>query len=167
MRVGGVEHLRDRGGQLLLGLLQLVVADPDRDQHDRGGRGDQQPRGPASRSARQVPHTRWHLRGAVGGCEHPGPQLGGRLGRLDLAHQCGGVGQLAHLLAAGGALGEVAAELLGLLGAQRVQGVGARQRVQLGAHRAPSRQSRRRINPSLILVLIVGSGLSSKVATSR
>ena len=83
-----------------------------------------------------------------------------------VGHQGRGFPQAGHLGLAVEAPGQVRLELGPLRVIDRVDGVGAGQRVQRLFHCPTPIVSRRRMSPSLIRVLAVPTGRSSMVATS-
>ncbi len=93
---------------------------------------------------------------------------GGGVTAVAMRQPGGGLPQPADLLRAGGAAGQVLLEIGLLVTGQRVKGVAAGQQVQfvtLDAHQVTPMQSRSRIRPSLIRVLMVPSGTPSSSAT--
>ena len=91
-------------------------------------------------------------------------EAGGAIGD-GVGQQGGGLAEAGHLGLAVLALGEVPLEPGALEVVERVDGVGAGQRVDVG-HDATPIVSRSRMSPSRIRVLAVPTGRSSMLATS-
>lgn len=166
------------GLDLLPGLLgALVLPDADAPEHGRRGdaRGEREHRRPAAkdgRERRRPAHGRQHRRQLADriDVEHDrvlharGRRQGGGAGQAG-----GGGGEFGHLLQAGRAVGEVRFEHLVFRRRQGVEGVRAGEGVQFPVvlHVVTPMQSRNRMSPSRMRVLIVGNGVRRVSATSR
>ncbi|GAB4005715.1 hypothetical protein GCM10029992_54400 [Glycomyces albus] len=107
------------------------------------------------------------LAGATGLGQDPVAKPLRRLGHRDVGQAPDCFAQLGDLAGAGLAFGEVLFDQPVLVLVDRVEHVGSDQAVDVGAHRATSRQSRSLMRPSRMRDLIVGSAVSSRVATCR
>ena len=183
------EHLdlrrRQHQGQRLVLLLELVElglgtglgqAEEHRDGYPGHRDGAGEPRQPGQRSpgaprARVGPDLGRQLASARGGGQYLGAQLGWRLSRGGEGHRGGYLTEPADLGGARRAAAQVPVEPVALGTAlDRVERVRPGQGVQILAkqfHQLTPRQSRIRISPSRILVLIAPSVTFSSSDTCR
>ncbi len=179
---GQVLHPALGGLRLLPGPVGTLLLDGDAPEHggqgDTGGEG--QDAGPAAQDGREQPRAplgrppgvreqRGQLPYGVDAVQHGflharGRGQGGRAGQAG-----GGGGEFGDVLPAGGAVGEVGGEGLGLGLREGVEGVRAGEGVQFTVvlHVVTPMQSRSRMSPSRMRVLMVGSGVHRVSATSR
>ena len=171
MGVGRGDHPGDRGGPRLVELvLGRQLGDPEGEGRGHAGRGgeDRQAAGEMEDPAGTVGGQRRELPGPVRGRQHLLLHPGRRGHGAGQGQPGRGLSQAADLRLAGGAVVQVALELLALRVADGVQGVAAGEYVQVvthGLHQVTSMQSRILINPSLILVLTVPRATPSSFAT--